>query len=483
MASENSFSQAIDWYDLALSSNPDKSVIHRTNLRAWYNKGVALFRSGDNAGMDHVFRIIINGTGKNLASAPRETASVLNGIGTIYFVNNDFASATKCFGECLSIGCISSCQRAGLLCNIGSAYYRRQHYEKSEKYFHESLMVAESLTSLDIKATIICKLAYILYRAKHYIHAQQLFSEAALIGCGGEELDDDFSIKMTGYAKTCHQLTNQHFKPIATTTANSLTLNGLDGDETAPSAQRNFKGDGYEGFADVFQINASGDEKSTPSDGEHKVASPGGFSGVFSIMKSVSRFSMAARTPKKEEKESEEDENDLSHNVPNPNRPFQSIWRAVDDSTCMDSNSTNTNNSIEAVVEDDNHLEEVATEDNIPLQKQEVTALKPKFEGRLIPMVDERNATRYSSVVYPWSAKMLTALGVEPSNYDSIKLPSEHKNILCNTALEHLLNQTEDCRAKYALEFEELLAEQLNCKFMTMNSLLDSELHTTADGC
>merc|ERR1711933_273283 len=97
MTSENYFSQAIDWYDSVLSLNLDNSAIHSINLRAWYNKGVTLFRSEDISGMDNIFQIITDVVGKNRASAPSETASVLNGIGTIYFINSNFSSATKCF--------------------------------------------------------------------------------------------------------------------------------------------------------------------------------------------------------------------------------------------------------------------------------------------------------------------------------------------------------------------------------------------------
>jgi len=106
---------------------------------------------------------------------------------------------------------------------------------------------------------------------------------------------------------------------------------------------------------------------------------------------------------------------------------------------------------------------------------------KPKFEGRLIPIPDDNNATRYSSAVYPWNAKMLRALGVQPCNYDSIASPSVDRKHLCNKALEHLLTQTEECRSKYASVFEELLIEESNSKFVTMKLLLDNELHGSAN--
>merc|ERR1712085_82436 len=312
----------------------------------------------------------------------------------------------------------------------------------------------------DIKATIMCKLAYILHKRMNYLHAQQLFSEAASIGCSGEDLHGDFIIKCKGYAEMCHlQLTDQICKPTAIITTNDPTVDGVGDNETP----------------------ASEDEILTLSE-EHKVASTGEFKGGSYIMKGISRFIMAARAPQNEEEDTTEDKDDWRHNESNSSCPSESASHVTNDSTCMNSNNTDAKDNIRA------GIEEMASEETIPVHldyalaggegKQSVTARKPKFEGRLIPISDEHAATRYSSVVYPWSAKMLTALGVEPSNCDSIVFPSEgKKKILCNRALEYLLKQTEDSRAKYALEFEGLLVEQLNYKFMTMKSLLDSEFY------
>jgi tetratricopeptide (TPR) repeat protein len=191
MAAENSFSQAIDWYESALSSNPDKSAIHPSNLRAWYNKGVALFRSGDPPGAMRVFGIIIDEVDKNSKTAPRGTASVLNAIGSIYYGDKHFAGAIERFRESLSLKkeceneILSPRQLAGSLCNIASAHYRIQEYKDSEKYFNEALVVAESLdeSSSSLKATIMCKLAYLFYRRRHYLRAHSLFSYGKVLPC------------------------------------------------------------------------------------------------------------------------------------------------------------------------------------------------------------------------------------------------------------------------------------------------------------
>mmetsp|Transcript_40064 Transcript_40064/g.73298 ORF Transcript_40064/g.73298 Transcript_40064/m.73298 type:complete len:965 (+) Transcript_40064:3-2897(+) len=347
MATNNSFAQAIFWYESALNSNPDKSPIHPSNLRAWYNKGVTLFRNGDIIGSGYAFGIILDEVDKNPTRAPRGTASVLNAIASIYFANKDFAGACERFNESLSLKNDESSpyQRAGILCNIASAYYRMGNYEESEKNFAEALMTSESSggISSDTEATIMCKLAYILYKRKLYLRAYNLFTEAASVGNSNEDSDDEFSIKCDGYAETCRlQLMNQNCT-------------------------------------------------------EGAFAIPEGFGSLD------------------------------------------------------------------------------------PAQKQEVTARKPRFEASLIPIKDGHNARRYSDAVYSWKSKMLAALGVELSHRDSIALPSEDTKILCVRALEYLLKQTEDYRAKYALEFEGLVAEKLNSKLMTIKSLLDNELKTISD--
>ena len=119
------------------------------------------------------------------------------------------------------------------------------------------------------------------------------------------------------------------------------------------------------------------------------------------------------------------------------------------------------------------------SEDAISAQKQQV-----KFEGKLISIPDEHSATRYSTSVCPWNVKMLNALGeigVKSLNDKSCAFSPKDKKLVCNRALEYLLKQTEECRAKYALEFEGLLAEELNPRFMTLKSLVDNELCATAD--
>lgn len=183
MVAENSFSQAINWYESALRSNPDKRALHPSNSRAWCNKGAVLFINGDAVGAACAFGHIVDEVKKNPTTAPSETASVLTAIGSIFYANGDFANAIECFTECLSLknGCLSPCQRAGTLCNIGSVHYRMHNYEESKKYFNEALMVAESVggTSLDLRATIMCKLAYIHYRRRQYLRAHNLFSDAA----------------------------------------------------------------------------------------------------------------------------------------------------------------------------------------------------------------------------------------------------------------------------------------------------------------
>ena len=71
---------------------------------------------------------------------------------------------------------------------------------------------------------------------------------------------------------------------------------------------------------------------------------------------------------------------------------------------------------------------------------------------------------------------MLAVLGVEPASFDSIASSLEDRNLLCDTALDHLLDRTKDLQAKYELEFEGLLVDELNPKFTTTKSLLENEI-------
>ena len=110
-----------------------------------------------------------------------------------------------------------------------------------------------------------------------------------------------------------------------------------------------------------------------------------------------------------------------------------------------------------------------------------MTTQRPKFKRGLVPITNKQSTTRYSDAVYPWNVKMLIALGVGPSDCDSIASPSGDRTILCNKALEYLLRQTKDCRVKYASEFQGLLVGELNVKFVTTKSLLKNELRTTVN--
>ena len=115
----------------------------------------------------------------------------------------------------------------------------------------------------------------------------------------------------------------------------------------------------------------------------------------------------------------------------------------------------------------------------LTIPKPEVAAKKPKFEASLISILtNEHNSSRYSSAICPSNAKMLRALGVKRN---LMPLPSDSRKILCKRALDYLLEQAEDCRAKYALYFEGLLIGELNSNFMTLKLSLDSELLATVE--
>jgi len=419
----HSLSEAIHWYHSALNSNPDKSAINPTNLRALYNKGVTLLRNRDIKGAVHAFEIILDEVDKNPTAPPSGTAAVLNAIGRIYFANKNFVGAVERFTQSLSLKneSLSPCQSSGTLCNIGTTYYRMNKYEEAEKSLKEALIVSQTLDETssdlkDLKETIMCKLGYVLFKRKNYHDAHSLFSDAGSISCS---VDDQFSLKCESYARACSlKLTDQYSRPPATITTD--TFDKLDNRRT----------------------NARG--------------------GI--ITEGLSRFTKAMMSPLKEEKEWDEG---CTH-------------RLLSD---MSSPCDNENISIITSNKKDGDVSEnVAAEDMIPSRIHDRIAQKPKFDGRLIPIPDDHNAARYREAVYPWHVKMLTALGVKPSNFDLIACPLADRKILCNRALESLLKQTNDCQTKYALEFDRLLVEKVNSKFMAMHSLLDNELQT-ADAC
>ena len=180
MASQGLFSQAIYRYESALNANPDKSPIQSSNLRAWYNKGVTLLRSGDIIGAGHAFGIILDEV-ETVSAVARGTAFVLNAIGSIYFTNNDYAGAIERFKESLSLknDNLSPCQRAGTFCNIANAYYKMGKYKESEENFEKAIMVSKSAgeTSQTTEAIIMSKYARVLCKRKLYLRAYNMFLE------------------------------------------------------------------------------------------------------------------------------------------------------------------------------------------------------------------------------------------------------------------------------------------------------------------
>jgi len=207
MAMENSISKAIHWYEMALNSNPDMSPIHPSNLRAWYNKGVALFRSGDTDGAGRAFGIILDEVEKN-STVPPGTAFVLNAIGSIAFANKDYAGAYERFLKSLSLAEneLSPCHRAVTQCNIATAQYKMDNHERSQAYFEQALQLSKFANeeSSDIRATLAsirCNFACLLWKRTLYLRAYNMFMEAA--STGDSEKESEFSIKCSSYAEAC----------------------------------------------------------------------------------------------------------------------------------------------------------------------------------------------------------------------------------------------------------------------------------------
>lgn len=108
----------------------------------------------------------------------------------------------------------------------------------------------------------------------------------------------------------------------------------------------------------------------------------------------------------------------------------------------------------------------------LPPPIENISAQTPQFGALLIPIADSSISSRYSEAVYPQKRKILTALGVEPSDIDIIEVPSEDTKALCNRALQYLLERTEGSWVTQFPDFEGMVHEKLNSKFATIKSLL-----------
>ena len=182
MASKQSYSEACFWYDSALNANTDKSPLHPDNLRAWYNKGVALFHSEDVIGAGHALGIIVDAARKNPEARTRGVSFVLNGIGNIHYVNKRYENAIELYKESLSTGTedfFTPCQRAGTWCNIATAEYKMGDFKGAKISFEHALKIAHSMgdSSWEAKSIIFSKAAYVCYKRKAYNHAFLKYSE------------------------------------------------------------------------------------------------------------------------------------------------------------------------------------------------------------------------------------------------------------------------------------------------------------------
>ena len=184
MSSKNSVSKAIDCYDSALSSNPDKSAIHPTNFRALYNKGTTLMKNRDIKGAVCTFETILDEVDKNPTEPPNGTVAVFQFVGSLFFDSKKFVGSVERFTQSLSLknDPLLPRQRAGTLCNIATAYYSMEEYEEAEKYLNEALIACKAIDEMPsgLKASIMCNLACILYRRKQYLPAHNLFSDGKI---------------------------------------------------------------------------------------------------------------------------------------------------------------------------------------------------------------------------------------------------------------------------------------------------------------
>ena len=130
-------------------------------------------------GAGHALGNILDELDEN--SAAPSCGMVYNAVASIYFVNKDYNGAVNYFNKCLSFTHekLSPLQKAGILCNAGSAYYKLNNRKQCKNKFCEALMLSESVDEISskIRAIIMCKLAYILYNHEDYGKAYNLYTQ------------------------------------------------------------------------------------------------------------------------------------------------------------------------------------------------------------------------------------------------------------------------------------------------------------------
>lgn len=245
----------------------------------------------------------------------------------------------------------------------------------------------------------------------------------------------------------------------------SVSFDGSDDDmETNTSSQEN------QSVGNTKETSEADEPKSPKK--EHTAESRGGFKETFSIARAFSSFMEIARASQNKKEELEEIKKGLGQ-----------VELGLENNDCGESTiraartHIDVNDEIEAGKENADDPKEVASKDSIPTQWQEANAREPIYLETLINMTDEHNTARCRDAICPWNIRMLTALGVQHSNGGSVAFSSKDGNILCKKALKYLLKQTEDCQAKYTLEFEDFLLGELDSNFINMKSLLDKKLH------
>jgi hypothetical protein len=119
---------------------------------------------------------------------------------------------------------------------------------------------------------------------------------------------------------------------------------------------------------------------------------------------------------------------------------------------------------------------------NMPLKKRkDIIAKKPTFEKSLIPVAGGQSASRYRDFVYTENEKLITILGVEPSERGLFPSTPTRRKDLCDKFLGYLLVQTTGPRTQHGLEFRQKLIKQLDSKFDKLKKSVDEECPSVCD--
>jgi hypothetical protein len=105
-----------------------------------------------------------------------------------------------------------------------------------------------------------------------------------------------------------------------------------------------------------------------------------------------------------------------------------------------------------------------------------ITPEKPTFEPNFITTSGGHGPSRYRDAVYTPNDKILTMLGVDPTERDKFPTTVDlERKVICDKMLGYLLKRNRFARQEFALDFQKKMVHQLNAKFDRLKNMVDEE--------